>query len=126
MIFLHSRFQVRYSSTDSRGKSTKNKTDEDEYEPVTYDWNQERVPHKWYPDIKYYKAQQGPFLNYEGLDYRWKQPGWHEHLCIDTAAGTVEKKTKNVTINFGPQHPAAHGVLRLILELEGEVGLITV
>ena len=30
-----------------------------------------------------------------------------------------EKKTLN--LNFGPQHPAAHGVLRLILELDGEV-----
>lgn len=28
---------------------------------------------------------------------------------------------KNMTINFGPQHPAAHGVLRLILEMDGEV-----
>ena len=29
--------------------------------------------------------------------------------------------TKNMTINFGPQHPAAHGVLRLIIKLQGEV-----
>jgi len=31
------------------------------------------------------------------------------------------EKIKNFTMNFGPQHPAAHGVLRLVLELNGEV-----
>ncbi len=30
-------------------------------------------------------------------------------------------KTANYTMNFGPQHPAAHGVLRLVLELDGEI-----
>ena len=33
----------------------------------------------------------------------------------------MPKKTKTMNLNFGPQHPAAHGVLRLILELDGEV-----
>ena len=33
----------------------------------------------------------------------------------------AEKDLRNFTINFGPQHPAAHGVLRLVLELDGEV-----
>jgi NADH-quinone oxidoreductase subunit D len=28
---------------------------------------------------------------------------------------------KNLSLNFGPQHPAAHGVLRLVLEMDGEV-----
>ena len=31
-----------------------------------------------------------------------------------------EKRLQDFTLNFGPQHPAAHGVLRLILELSGE------
>jgi NADH-quinone oxidoreductase subunit D len=33
----------------------------------------------------------------------------------------MEADVRNFTINFGPQHPAAHGVLRLVLELDGEV-----
>ena len=32
-----------------------------------------------------------------------------------------EVEISSTTINFGPQHPAAHGVLRLVVELDGEV-----
>ena len=45
----------------------------------------------------------------------------------DSAAGNVisadgeETRLRKFNINFGPQHPAAHGVLRLVLELDGEV-----
>ena len=38
-----------------------------------------------------------------------------------TATTTAESKIKPFTMNFGPQHPAAHGVLRLVLEMDGEV-----
>jgi NADH-quinone oxidoreductase subunit D len=31
-----------------------------------------------------------------------------------------EKQIRNITMNFGPQHPSAHGVLRLVLEMDGE------
>nr|WP_202905550.1 NADH-quinone oxidoreductase subunit D [Cypionkella psychrotolerans] len=37
----------------------------------------------------------------------------------DTLPG--EQRIRNFNINFGPQHPAAHGVLRLVLELDGEI-----
>ena len=40
---------------------------------------------------------------------------------MTTTEAVLEGDDRNFTINFGPQHPAAHGVLRLVLELEGEV-----
>ncbi|MEC7491234.1 MAG: NADH-quinone oxidoreductase subunit D [Pseudomonadota bacterium] len=33
----------------------------------------------------------------------------------------AETEIKNLTMNFGPQHPAAHGVLRLVVEMDGEI-----
>ncbi|MBY0408221.1 MAG: NADH-quinone oxidoreductase subunit D [Rickettsiales bacterium] len=38
-----------------------------------------------------------------------------------TGSMTQAVDIKNLTLNFGPQHPAAHGVLRLVLEMDGEV-----
>ena len=40
---------------------------------------------------------------------------------MSTTEAILEGDDRNFTINFGPQHPAAHGVLRLVLELEGEI-----
>jgi len=33
----------------------------------------------------------------------------------------AQNQIKNMTLNFGPQHPAAHGVLRMVLEMDGEI-----
>jgi NADH-quinone oxidoreductase subunit D len=45
----------------------------------------------------------------------------HQVLITNDAAEAIDFQGENVVINFGPQHPAAHGVLRLILEMDGEV-----
>ncbi|HTI66827.1 MAG TPA: NADH-quinone oxidoreductase subunit D [Caulobacteraceae bacterium] len=44
-----------------------------------------------------------------------------EPVEAPAAAPPEETKVRKFNINFGPQHPAAHGVLRLVLELDGEV-----
>jgi hypothetical protein len=51
----------------------------------------------------------GDFANEPSTDY------------LDLAPTTGDEVIQNYTINFGPQHPAAHGVLRLVLELDGEI-----
>ncbi|UXI20578.1 FGGY carbohydrate kinase domain-containing protein [Sarcoptes scabiei] len=71
-----------------------------------------RSASKWYPDYKYF----------EGTDKKVK---FIEEELDGTISPNVNvavplTRYRNVVINFGPQHPAAHGVLRLILELRGE------
>ena len=44
-----------------------------------------------------------------------------EGYPVDTADTAGDQVVTNYTINFGPQHPAAHGVLRLVMELDGEI-----
>src|ERR1700694_3518906 len=46
--------------------------------------------------------------------HRWNLRRWircRERIVLEI---------RNLTLNFGPQHPAAHGVLRLVLEMDGE------
>jgi NADH-quinone oxidoreductase subunit D len=43
------------------------------------------------------------------------------YITLEIMSLSDKKNIKNISINFGPQHPAAHGVLRLVLEMDGEV-----
>ncbi|MCY1671470.1 NADH-quinone oxidoreductase subunit D [Novosphingobium sp. SL115] len=42
-------------------------------------------------------------------------------LSLEQSPTTGDEVITNYTINFGPQHPAAHGVLRMVMELDGEI-----
>lgn len=58
---------------------------------------------------------EGQLMYPDERTHMWPMPPWNHKLA------PIEKKVNNITLNFGPQHPAAHGVLRLVLELDGEV-----
>src|SRR6202000_567648 len=52
----------------------------------------------------------------------WASPAYHHSPTeIPKQLPMKEVSLRTFTINFGPQHPAAHGVLRLVLDLDGEV-----
>lgn len=65
-------------------------------------------------DHEYYATLRDPYLLPEFISVI------NHHPTQLTRKAEVEKHIENVTLNFGPQHPAAHGVLRLILTLTGE------
>lgn len=116
------RYASKESSSETAQKVKEKKDDDDEeYVETTYDWTVEKFPHKWHPDLRYAKDQAGTFYYYDHLDYRYVEKGWHDGLTQDTLVCPPEKQGKNIWMNFGPAHPAAHGVLRLIVEMEGEV-----
>ncbi len=51
-------------------------------------------------------------------DLSKREPQAHQAFASNPAE--LRQEIRNYTMNFGPQHPAAHGVLRLILEMDGE------
>ncbi|KAM6909504.1 NADH dehydrogenase [ubiquinone] iron-sulfur protein 2, mitochondrial [Xenentodon cancila] len=96
----------------------------------------ERLTQKqWQPDVEWMEQYAGAVMYPTAINEKWVPPPWngtHDckpftvfilHSCGVSSTDKdppAEKDVSNLTINFGPQHPAAHGVLRLVLELSGE------
>lgn len=71
--------------------------------------------HRWVPDSEFMSQFDGPVMYPDEVTSKWKvQP-------YNAKKRPPERKVVNMTINFGPAHPAAHGCLRLITILDGEV-----
>uniref|UniRef100_A0AAQ6IGX6 NADH dehydrogenase [ubiquinone] iron-sulfur protein 2, mitochondrial n=1 Tax=Anabas testudineus TaxID=64144 RepID=A0AAQ6IGX6_ANATE len=82
--------------------------------PGTYSVNTNIRQKQWQPDVEWTEQFAGVVMYPSAINEKWAPPPWNDK---DPPA---EKEVSNLTINFGPQHPAAHGVLRLVMELSGE------
>ncbi|KAI8433199.1 hypothetical protein MSG28_015291 [Choristoneura fumiferana] len=78
-----------------------------------------RAAHRWFPDQEYVKQFDGAVMYPDEVTSLIKHPPYSGIITPS------EKQVRNMVLNFGPQHPAAHGVLRLVLQLDGEVGLLS-
>nr|XP_022910241.1 NADH-ubiquinone oxidoreductase 49 kDa subunit-like [Onthophagus taurus] len=70
--------------------------------------------HRWCPDAEFFQQFNGAVIN-EPPGLKIPPPRWNDK--VEPANVTIQ----NLAINFGPQHPAAHGVLRLVTHLDGEI-----
>ncbi|KAG8146886.1 putative NADH dehydrogenase protein [Naja naja] len=68
---------------------------------------------QWQPDVEFMKEIEGAVMYPSKVSEKWVPPPWNNR---DPIVGRMA----NITLNFGPQHPAAHGVLRLVMVLNGE------
>lgn len=80
--------------------------------------------HHWYPDARFWKQYKGMDGYYSQEDFKELQAQGYEsyrHVTEQPNEDMFEERVlKNSQLNFGPAHPAAHGVLRLVLQLDGE------
>lgn len=72
----------------------------------------------WYPDVEYIKEFSGPVMYPDKFTSKLRRTPWNAKVP------PKEMTVKNMIINFGCAHPAAHGLLRLVLELDGEVSAL--
>lgn len=70
---------------------------------------------RWALDEDFFKSLDGPVMYPDQTVSQWKIPPYNPKQP------PKELKVRNTVLNWGPAHPAAHGCLRLVMHLEGEV-----